>query len=186
MYDIYTIGHSNYSQNQFITMLNAYNIEEVIDIRAFRTSKRHTQYNEKVLKQWLGEAKVEYCVMPNLGGRRTSSDTIGRKINEAWKNESFHNYADYSLTETFQEGIKALQQLASHRRVAIMCAESHPARCHRLIISNWLGAHNWKVYHIMLHHQQNVYDEQHELGKWGAMPIIETDGQVVYPMLNEK
>ncbi|GEN83202.1 hypothetical protein SLU01_15140 [Sporosarcina luteola] len=54
--------------------------------------------------------------------------------------------------------------------------------CHRLLISNWLAVRNWDVSHIV-----PVKDGgelvTHELGKWGAMPIIEEDGTVVYPQL---
>ena len=63
-----------------------------------------------------------------------------------------------------------------------MCSEGHPARCHRLIISNWLAAHGHDVCHL-IHRAKGVEPDAHELGRWGAMPIIEEDKTVVYPEL---
>src|SRR5699024_8887127 len=85
----------------------------------------------------------------------------------------------YTLTKEFQQGIDELEKVAKHNQIAICCSERHPARCHRLLISNWLEANGWKVYHL-IEHGGKVYIERHELGKWGAMPIIEKDGTVVY------
>jgi uncharacterized protein (DUF488 family) len=62
-----------------------------------------------------------------------------------------------------------------------MCSERHPARCHRLIISNWLAANDWDVQHIITNSRDDHDVIGHELGKWGAVPIIEADGTVVYP-----
>src|SRR5699024_8542850 len=107
---------------------------------------------------------------PLLGGRRHKSEYVQEELNNAWNNPSFHNYADYTLTKEFQQGIDELEKVAKHNQIAICCSERHPARCHRLLISNWLEANGGKV-----------YIERHELGKWGAMPIIEKDGTVVYP-----
>ncbi|HLR18887.1 MAG TPA: DUF488 domain-containing protein [Staphylococcus sp.] len=186
MKEIYTIGHANHSEQQFINMLKEYDVELVVDVRAFRGSKRNPQFNESYIKKWLKKAHISYQYNEKLGGRRKPSENVGRNINGAWKNESFHNYADYTLTTDFQEGIKALQTLAKSKRVAYMCSEPHPARCHRLIISNWLGAYNWEVQHIMLNNQQEIIQQTHKLGEWGAMPIIEDDGYIVYPDINQK
>ena len=62
-----------------------------------------------------------------------------------------------------------------------MCSEHHPARCHRLIVSNYLVAQGWKVLHIMQNNKGDIITQEHQLGQWGAMPILEDDGEVVYP-----
>lgn len=63
-----------------------------------------------------------------------------------------------------------------------MCSERHPARCHRLVISNVLTVKDWMVWHIIPTTKETTLTP-HELGKWGAMPIIEEDGTIVYPKL---
>ena len=67
-----------------------------------------------------------------------------------------------------------------------MCAERHPSRCHRLIISNWLVGHDVEVKHIIVSNKGEIDIVPHKLGKWGAMPILEDDGEVVYPKLEAK
>lgn len=116
-----------------------------------------------------------------LGGRRKQSSIVGVILNEGWKNQSFHNYADYTLTDEFKEGINSLMEDAKKNTVAILCAERHPSRCHRLIISNWLAAHDLSVEHIIVNNKDEIEVVSHKSGQWGAMPIIENDGEIVYP-----
>jgi uncharacterized protein (DUF488 family) len=182
---IYTIGHSNHSKEYFLDMLRDADINYVADIRAFPGSRKHPQYKSENMKEWLQEARIEYDHFPLLGGRRRQSSSVGVELNEGWKNPSFHNYADFTLTKDFIEGLKKLKTQAKKMNVAYMCSERHPARCHRLLVSNWLQANNWEVLHIIDDSKKTTKLVKHELGKWGAMPIIEEDGTVVYPSLYE-
>src|SRR5699024_12850848 len=102
------------------------------------------------------------------------------ELNNVKNNSYYQNNAEYKLTKEIQQGIKEIEKVTKHKQIAICCPERHPARCHRLLINNWLEANGWKVYHL-IEHGGKVYIERHELGKWGAMPIIEKDGTVVYP-----
>ena len=70
---------------------------------------------------------------------------------------------------------------AKKQRIAICCSERHPARCHRLLISNWLATHDWEVKHIIDGPKEKTLIEEHEVGKWGAEPIAQDDGEVIYP-----
>lgn len=80
-------------------------------------------------------------------------------------------------------GIKYLKRIASKKKTPICCSERHTSRCHRLLISNWLKAQDWNVYHI-INQGKKVVTTLHELGVWGAMPILEADGTVVYPRIS--
>lgn len=42
-------------------------------------------------------------------------------------------------------------------------------------------AHDTEVKHIILNDKEGIKIVPHKLGQWGAMPIIEDDGEVVYP-----
>lgn len=178
---IYTIGHSNHDKDTFLNMLKQCEIEVLVDIRSFTHSQKHPQFEGEAMKEWLKEAGITYCQNRLLGGRRPESEKIGASLNEGWQNASFHHYADYTLSDDFKNGIKALTDIALDKRTAYMCAENHPARCHRLIISNFLVAHGWIVKHILLDHHGEIKLQTHQLGQWGAMPILEDDGEVVYP-----
>jgi len=180
--DIYTIGHSIHPIEKFIHMLQIANIELLADVRAFPASRKFPQFNQETLKKSLAESNIKYEYLPLLAGRRNKSQLIQEELNSGWNNQSFHNYADYTLTDDFQKGVKQLEKIGEKYKTAYCCSERHPSRCHRLLISNWLAASDWSVKHI-ISQNDNVKIVNHELGQWGAMPIIEDDGVVVYPPL---
>lgn len=180
---IYTIGHSTHTKEDFIEMLKFAEIQTLVDVRAFPGSRKFPQFKQENMKEWLNEAGINYYHLPKLGGRRNKSTEVVSELNAAWNNQSFHNYSDYTLTDDFKQGIEELISIAKESRTAYCCSERHPSRCHRLIISNWLTANDWEVEHIIDGNHGEVELVRHELGKWGAMPIIEKDGTVVYPKI---
>lgn len=182
---IYTIGHSTHSIETFIHMLQVAHIECVTDVRAFPASRKFPQFNQSNLIESLSKHDIMYEHAPLLGGRRNKSQLVQEELNAAWQNQSFHNYADYTLTDEFQLGMKQLTKRAEQQTTVYCCSERHPSRCHRLLISNTLTANGWSVKHIIMQNNHvNIID--HVLGQWGAMPIIEDDGTVVYPELQRE
>lgn len=166
--EIYTIGHSSHSKEFFDRMLKEYSIEVLADVRAFPGSRKWPQFSKDLFPAWLEAENIHYQHFPKLGGRRKKSKEIENELNAGWNNRSFHNYADYTLTDEFKEGIDELLELASEKRVAYCCSERHPSRCHRLLISNWLVANGHKVLHIIDGKDESVELVEHEVGKWGA------------------
>ncbi|WP_347860921.1 DUF488 domain-containing protein [Salimicrobium sp. PL1-032A] len=177
---IYSIGHSTHSKEFFLTMLKEAKVDAVADVRAFPASRKFPHFNQGTMKKWLAGAGISYSYHPLLAGRRNKAGHVQPEVNGAWENQSFHNYADYTLTGEFKEGAKELEVLGKEKTVAYFCAERHPSRCHRLLISNHLEANGWEVYHIMDDNDEPSL-VTHEQGRWGAMPIVEKDGTVVYP-----
>src|SRR5699024_12020548 len=147
--DIYTIGHSTHSIEFFLELLLNNNIEVLADVRAFPGSRKFPQFKQSNIKKSLKEKRIDYEYLPFLGGRRNKSLNFQEELNEAWNNRSFHNYADYTLTPSFQKGLDRLKSIAKKKRTAYCCSECHPSRCHRLLISNSLTADGWNVYHII-------------------------------------
>lgn len=179
--EIYTIGHSVHTKEMFAEMLHSCDVRLLADVRAFPGSRKFPQFSKDHFPAWLKEEHISYKHFHQLGGRRKKSQDIDSAVNGAWKNQSFHNYADYSLSSSFQEGIDELTHLAAGQPVAYCCSERHPSRCHRLVISNWLKAHGWDVYHIIDGNKGKIDVVEHELGKWGAPPAVRENGTVVYP-----
>ena len=70
-------------------------------------------------------------------------------MNAFWENASFHNYADYALSEEFHSGLEKLRALGHATRSTIMCAESLWWRCHRRIIADYLIAAGEEVLHVL-------------------------------------
>ena len=84
--------------------------------------------------------------MKNLGGLRPASKN---SINDAWRNKSFRNYADYMQSNEFKEGVGELIKLSQHSTAAIMCAEAVPWRCHRSLVADALVAREIPVCEII-------------------------------------
>lgn len=143
---IFTVGHSTLPADQFISLLNAYGIERVVDVRTVPRSRHNPQFNADALAGSLTGAAIEYVPMAALGGlRRPRRDSP----NGAWRNESFRGYADYMQTSTFAAALQELVRLGRERRTAIMCAEAVPWRCHRSLVADALNVHAIPVVEIL-------------------------------------
>jgi uncharacterized protein (DUF488 family) len=142
---VWTIGHSTRAAEDFIHVLKAHDIEMLVDVRSFPSSKRFPHFNSARLAESLSGEKINYRHVPALGGRRKPS-AVSR--NTAWRNPSFRAYADYMDTREFKQGIEELQELAGEKRTAIMCAEALWWRCHRSLIADYLKALGATVLHI--------------------------------------
>ncbi len=132
---IYTIGHSTRTIAEFITILQTYAIQQLVDVRTIPGSARNPQYNIETLRRSLAEVQISYYHHKDLGGlRHTRPDSP----NTGWRNASFRGYADYMLTPEFHIALDQLIALSSTGKTAIMCAEALPWRCHRSLIADAL------------------------------------------------
>ena len=144
--EIWTIGHSTRSFEEFVTMLHSFQIELVADVRSYPGSRRYPHFNKEILTKTLPENGIEYVHLLGLGGRRK---TIADSNNMGWRHTAFRGYADYMETEEFENAAKELEVLAQAKRVAYMCSEAVWWRCHRSMISDWLKMRGWTVWHVM-------------------------------------
>ena len=87
--------------------------------------------------------------MTDLGGLRGRQKSVAPEINGFWENESFHNFADYAMSERFRDSLAHLRKRGQTQRCAIMCAETVWWRCHRRIITDYLLAAGETVFHIL-------------------------------------
>ena len=145
---IYTIGHSTHAIGEFIDILKAHHIEQVVDVRTIAKSRHNPQFGEQTLAVSLAEQQLKYLRLEKLGGLRP---TMKDSINKAWRNKSFRGYADYMQTSEFTEGLHELIQLAKNGTTTIMCAEAVPWRCHRSLIGDALLLRDIEVIDIMNH-----------------------------------
>ena len=143
---LWTIGHSTRPIEEFIGLLNAHGIRQLIDVRTIPKSRYNPHFNTDVLAQSLAAAGIGYRHAVALGGlRKPRKDST----NAGWRNESFRGYADYMQSEEFWKALDALTAESRDLRTAIMCAEAVPWRCHRSLIADALLIRGWDVRHIM-------------------------------------
>jgi uncharacterized protein (DUF488 family) len=145
----FTIGHGTRPLAAFTELLNAAEVQVVVDVRTAPRSRTNPQFNREVLAASLAEFAIEYRHIAELGGLRPRQKQIPSSTNAFWQNESFHNYADYAMSRQFQSGLDELRELGHAKRCAIMCAETLWWRCHRRIISDYLLAAGETVFHIL-------------------------------------
>jgi uncharacterized protein (DUF488 family) len=145
----FTIGHSTRSIAEFVDLLRSAEIRLLVDVRKMPRSRTNPQYNQEFLPATLAEFQIAYQHLPALGGLRGRAKNIAPGVNAFWQNQSFHNFADYALSEDFRSGLTQLRALGQERRCAIMCSEAMWWQCHRRIIADYLIAAGETVFHVL-------------------------------------
>ena len=173
----FTIGHSTRSVAELIELLTNAEVRLLADIRTVPRSRTNPQFNRDTLPGALASSGISYEHMAALGGLRPKSRTVPRGVNGFWTNDSFHNFADYALSEEFRSGLGRLLEEGSRERCAIMCSEAVWWRCHRRIVSDYLIAHHEEVFHIMGHGRL-------EAAQLTPGAVIRADERVVYPAVS--
>jgi uncharacterized protein (DUF488 family) len=144
-----TIGHSTRSIPEFVDLLRLGEATTVVDIRTVPRSRHNPQYNLDALPDELAAFQIRHEYIAELGGLRGKAAGVAPEVNGLWRNQSFHNYADYALTDGFRAGLDRLLAIAGNERCAIMCAEAVWWRCHRRIVADYLLARGKTVVHLM-------------------------------------
>lgn len=167
---IYTVGHSNRTLAEFLSVLKENGIRQVADVRVVPRSGRFPHFCDDNLERSLAKSGIEWRHFEALGGmRKPRKDSP----NQGWESEAFRGYADYMTTHHFDKALRELLEWASESPTAIMCAEARPSRCHRRLIADMLTVRDIEVRHI----GAGSEDGGHEL-----TPFAEVrDGELVYP-----
>jgi uncharacterized protein (DUF488 family) len=145
----FTIGHSTRPIDEFVALLMTAEVKLVVDVRTLPRSRTNPQFNRDALPASLAAQGIAYEHFGGLGGLRGKQLGVPAETNAFWKNTSFHNYADYALSEEFLIGVEKLRALGHATRSTVMCAESLWWRCHRRIIADYLIAAGEEVFHIL-------------------------------------
>jgi uncharacterized protein (DUF488 family) len=116
----------------FFSVLRAYKIDCIADVRRFPQSSKYPHFNRDNLEaeakgrnlfyQWFGEL---------LGGYRRDG------------------YEAYMRETSFQRGLQKVEHLAKEFSTVLICAERLPWKCHRFKISYSLHEKGWNVVHII-------------------------------------
>jgi len=170
----FTIGHSTRSIAEFVELLRESRVERIVDVRSMPRSRTNPQFNGASLAESLAKWQIHYAHIAELGGLRGRQHLEEPSLNDHWRVRSFHNYADYALTEPFAAGLARLRTQGAQHRCAIMCAETLWWRCHRRIIADYLLAAGERVSHIL--GLSEVDTAQLTPGA-----VVRADKSVVYP-----
>ncbi len=170
----FTIGHSTRPAEEFVELLRGNGVRLVADVRTVPRSRTNPQFNRDVLPGTLSGFAIGYEHFASLGGLRGHRREAPPETNAFWENASFHNYADYAMSDDFREGLNRLRRLGHAAPCAIMCAEAVWWRCHRRIITDYLIAAGETVLHILS-------AERTEPARLTRAARVGPDGILTYP-----
>ncbi len=143
---ILTVGHSTRTIEEFIRLLQAHGVTQLVDVRTIPRSRHNPQFNADSLPKSLKKAGIRYVHLGGLGGLRHARRD---SLNTGWRNSSFRGFADYMQTSEFEEALEKLLKISGKDPVALMCAEAVPWRCHRSLIADALLVRGIPVEHIL-------------------------------------
>ena len=126
MFELYTIGHSNHTTEDFIELLFKHAITAVCDVRSQPYSKFNPQFNRENIQKELKQRNIGYVYLGRELGPRSDDSAcyIDGKV----------QYHLLAATDLFQQGLERLLKGMRSHRIAMMCAEKDPIMCHRMIL----------------------------------------------------
>ena len=143
---VHTVGHSTRALEIFVALLKVHAIHLIVDVRRWPASRRYPHFNREALASSLKTNGVDYLWRGDLGGFRKPSP---ESSNTAWRVGAFRAYADFMITQEFEPIIRGVENTATTQRIALMCAEAVPWRCHRQLLADAFLVRGWSVRHIM-------------------------------------
>lgn len=140
---LHTIGHSSHSQADFFQLLSMHRIQVLVDVRSQPYSRYADQFNKPMIEQAAKDRGLSYLFLGREMGGRPKDD-------DYYDAENRVLYWKIAATPGFARGLKRLMNgLAKGLRIALMCGEEDPSRCHRrLLIGRVLRRHGVEVRHI--------------------------------------
>jgi len=135
---IYTIGHGNISFMKFVSLIQANNITQIIDIRSIPYSRKAPWSNKSRLSQLLKPLGIRYTY-------------LGHKFSE--KAQTFQHPGQspkQNSAQVYLDAVSTVIQAAAKRKIALLCAEGDPAHCIRQnVIAQTLLSREIEVHHIL-------------------------------------
>ena len=130
---VFTVGHSNLTQEEFDYLLRRHGIEVLVDVRSFPKSKLCPHFDKAELKGHLEGNDIEYHHFTSLGGHRYAGEGEDRRQ---------LSYEEILATKDFREDLMRVRRCAANGyRVALMCSENDPMDCHRMVLLGRALAH---------------------------------------------
>lgn len=145
---VFTIGHGAASFGDLLPLFEQHGVTTLVDVRTAPYSKHAPEFTKAALEQ--------HCRTAGLG-YRWMGDRLGGGPGAAAPRPA-------SPGPAFEGGIGELAQLADAGRVAVLCSEADPARCHRAsVVAPVLEGLGYEVRHLLhdgtaMLHQPGLFD----------------------------
>ncbi len=139
---LYTLGHSNHSMEEFLKLLEHFQIQVLVDVRSQPYSRHVPHFGKEALQRALEAAGMRYLYLGReLGGRPHGEEFYDET------GQVLHGKLVESLL--FQKGMARLEKGLAMYRSALMCSEENPEKCHRCwLLGRFLQEQGVEVRHI--------------------------------------
>ena len=141
MQPLFTIGHSNYSSERLLELLEYHGVSALADVRSMPYSRYLPHFNKPALQEYLPQADIRYVFLGEELGARPNDPSCyvdGKAV-----------YEKIAATEAFQKGLQRLLKGLQNYRIALLCAEKDPLTCHRaILVCQHLVPSNLEIGHI--------------------------------------
>ena len=149
---IYTIGHSNLSAEEFVARLEEYGVRALVDVRSSPYSQYSPHFNRETLQATLEALGIRYAFAGEYLGGRPKDPALYRGGAMPSGKGNYLEAVDYEKVAQqpfYKKGLDRLLEIAAEGRTAIMCSEEDPSHCHRQhLITPTLLEKNIEVLHI--------------------------------------
>lgn len=139
---LYSIGHSNQTQEEFLALIMVYDINCIVDVRSLPASKYSPQFNLEYIRGFLLANNVQYLHFgEEFGARRYDSIDESGQV----------NFEMAVKTPAFISGaLRILRGMERGYNIAFMCSEADPLECHRFaLVSRYFHDTGICVQHIL-------------------------------------
>ena len=141
MNKIYTIGHSNGTTEELLSLLTLAGIDCVVDVRSVPASAYTPQFNKENLKRYLSSKGIYYLHFGEEFGARRYDAIIDGQV----------NFEKAVTTPAFLKGVERVKNgVEQGHNIALMCSEADPLACHRFsMVSRYFFDNGYDVFHIL-------------------------------------
>jgi len=141
---VFTIGHSNHEPEYFVQLLQAHDVNCVVDVRSVAASARNPGFNKKPLEALLQRHGIRYLHFEKGFGARQEVPSLHDENGQV-------DFEKVQRTPAFLEAVQRLETgLTKGFRIALMCSEANPLDCHRFsMICNYLSQQGFSIWHIL-------------------------------------
>jgi uncharacterized protein (DUF488 family) len=141
-FDLFSIGHSNIAEQQFLALLRDAGVSFIADVRSAPHSRFCPWFSQKQLSVSLAASGIGYAAMGDALG--------GRPRDEGLYRDGVADYEAMAARPEYAAGLGRLLDAVTRSRVCILCAEREPLDCHRcLLVARSLAERGLTLGHIL-------------------------------------
>ena len=127
---IYSVGYEGFTQRGFVEAMSQSKVDVVVDVRLNAVSRK-AGFSKRGLAEALGLVGIDYVHEPKLGNPPENRDSFRTGDGSAGRRRM-----EKMLSNGSGEALARVVNLAKTKRIALLCLEREPQRCHRTVITD--------------------------------------------------